>query len=462
MKKVISFALIFFSIYAAHFFVKTPRYPFIDESNYINLGYHLYKDFTFGTGQVDGKASPGYFFAPLYPAFIALALTFDAGLERYITCAISHSDKNAHELCEVKDYTHFVYLQYALAAITLCFVWLSAHTLTRSAPIAWLSTLIALASGWYSYMPHYFLTENFSMLFFAGFTYFLLLAWQQKKCKPAFYAGIFLAFAALSRPSYTYAFYILIGAFPILLYCLKDTAQKKPLLLSGGTLILTCFLILHVWLIRNWVQFGDYKLTKGYAEMILPQRLAYNDMALKEFGAAFIYWLPDFGDSLSEKLFPPSFYERLNLENPEGIYLHSIYKDTPHLRQEAQKAGMEPVMYMIKHELLSHLPTHIATTLPLTWRGMFVAKYWSFFVLFLFFPALFYALRNRWDAMLVFCFFPWFMLGFHAFVSINIPRYSLSLIPCLAIGAAWALHELFLYRSWKGWDHTLLEAPPEL
>lgn len=54
------------------------------------------------------------------------------------------------------------------------------------------------------------------------------------------------------------------------------------------------------------------------------------------------------------------------------------------------------------------------------------------------------------EQAIVFALPPWFMAGFHAFVSVNIVRYNLILIPCFAIAMAWTmlrLAEVFRTRT---------------
>ncbi len=55
-------------------------------------------------------------------------------------------------------------------------------------------------------------------------------------------------------------------------------------------------LLVTPWLARNLLVFDTLAMSAGpYGGRTLMQRAAYNDMRWDEFGAAFLFWLPDFG-----------------------------------------------------------------------------------------------------------------------------------------------------------------------
>ena len=85
---------------------------------------------------------------------------------------------------------------------------------------------------------------------------------------------------------------------------------------------------------------------------------------------------------------------------------------------------------------------HVLVTLPLVVRGIWISSYPGAIMLLLFVPVLILSIRKRRYELAIFALPAWFMLGFHAFVSVNVTRYNLIMLPGLATGSALALMAL--------------------
>jgi hypothetical protein len=83
---------------------------------------------------------------------------------------------------------------------------------------------------------------------------------------------------------------------------------------------------------------------------------------------------------------------------------------------------------------------HALVSLPLAWRAIFVSKYWGVAGLLCFVFVLIRRVRDGDRALLLASLPAWFMVAFHALVSISIPRYNLALIPLYAYAMAWTVH----------------------
>ena len=193
-----------------------------------------------------------------------------------------------------------------------------------------------------------------------------------------------------------------------------------------------------------------YTISKGYGPFILKQRLSYNDMNMREWRASFVYGLPDFGDSLAKDLFPIEDYARFDYSNPDGFYMMA----SAALSKEAtngETPEKDELSTLFKRQIFGNLFQHTIVTLSLAWRGMWISKYWGLIAIPLFLGVFAYALRTGWAAFLALSLPPWFMLGLHAFTSVNVPRYNLILIPCLAIAVAFFLHACYALagRFWR-------------
>ena len=104
--------------------------------------------------------------------------------------------------------------------------------------------------------------------------------------------------------------------------------------------------------------------------------------------------------------------------------------------------------YLLHEEILGNLGKHSLVSVALAYRGVWIVKYWTLLAV----PVLFYLLyggtfRGRHRDLLVFSLPALFMLGLHAFVSVNVHRYNIILMPSLALATGWfALKVWVWYR----------------
>ncbi|CAN0425643.1 unnamed protein product, partial [Phaeothamnion confervicola] len=212
---------------------------------------------------------------------------------------------------------------------------------------------------------------------------------------------------------------------------------------TAAALLLMCPMagaVTAPWLVRNLVQFDQLALSGGdYGGRSLMQRLAYNDMTLAEFGAAFIYWLPDWGDSLARAVLPPSSYVRLGWDDPQAFYRQGVARMRADMRGGAVKSE---VATLLRDEVLSHPVRHARATLALAWRGLFIGKTWGVIAWLCAAAALWRGWRSHNADYLLLCLPALFLCLFQAAVSVSIPRYNLLLLPPLALAMGMQLERI--------------------
>ncbi len=419
--------------------------PKSDSIRYISYALNLH-DYGIFAATRDGQGAPapesGH--APLYPAWVALFMQLDPGIRASLGCVADRT--HAPASCPL-DLRLLVVAQLVLAGIFFGAVWLLALRISGNALIAWLAAGFALMSRDPLSYANQVLTEALLLPLMALFTVFLVLAYQTKRMAWMLAAGASLGLAALTRPAYSYLF-------------LAVTATLAAGALIGNRRLFltacTSFLIAYAatvapWLIRNKLQIDRYVLTSGYDGDILAQRVAYNRMGWGEFGVAFLYWFPDFGDNIAKKVFPRRYFEKLKWGGDS--YYASVAPALYRRVQAEAKSPDEVVPRLLRTEILAHPIKHALVSLPLAWRGVFVRKYWGIAGLICF---LIVAARRRGrpdHALLVASLPVWFMVAFHALVSVSIPRYNLPLIPLYAYAMAWAAYaagaRIIAYRRAK-------------
>ncbi len=433
---------------------KPPRDALFDELYYLTIArdLQLFGVFTNGTfkrgpfGRAPGPehfgdespswATPGRFFAPAYPMLIAALATVDRGLADSIRCQVKYGNlAKPQEGCP-RAFRSLILVQIVLWAIAMLAIFRIAWALTSSETVAWLAMIIALATGEAGFYARTYLSENLTVPAFLMFMLFAVRWVLARRLGDCIAAGCALGVAALARPAYVYLFYMIAGAMA--LAALGGRRRDwLPRPVDVAAFVAAALVVLAPWMLRNWRQFGDPALSSGYAEVILVQRLAYNQMSWSEWWVAWIYWLPDFGDDVARLLFRPELWEKLGWTHPqnyyldggEGAYRRRIIEASP------DDAGVLP--QILKTHLLGDIWTHIVVTFPLTMRGLGVAKYLSVAGVILLWPvARRMWARGRLAGFLALLLPPLAMAGLHGFVSVNIDRYNIPMIAVYAVVVA--------------------------
>lgn len=399
-----------------------PRY---DAVRYLNYAVNLYEHQVFGLSKPDdaGKPDAGRGNMPLYPALLAAVFRVDSTPTEELRCFL-HQDGR---VCE-NVFGAIRIAQGALAVATLFCIWLCGRAITGSYVGAWTSALAVVGSGQLGYYANSLLTENLSIFLCALLTWMLCKAGS--RCT-RWYIGVgpCVGLLVLTRPEFMYLAYAVGGlAIGWSLVARSNLSGRQALLI-----ILAVALFVAPWLARNRIVFGDTSVTDAYAGVIFAQRVAYNRMGMDELACGFVYWFPDFGDTLAKRLFRSEAYEKLNFGPSsyanDGIALYG---------QLIATSGSDAAVLktLITEEVLQHPFKHLFVTLLLAWRGVFVAKLWGVAGCMAF---AYFVLRRLpgWRPLALASTPAWFMLIFYAAISVSIPRYSVCFIPVfsLALGA---------------------------
>jgi 4-amino-4-deoxy-L-arabinose transferase-like glycosyltransferase len=410
-----------------------PPNPGGDAVRYIYYALNLHDHGVFSQDAPDRNAVPraGNDHAPLYPAWIAVFMRLSPDFRSSLACFMERGSPPAS--CP-RAFGPFVAAQLALAGLLLGAVWLLALRLSGSASVAWLAAAAALLSRDPLRYANLVLTEALLVPLLAWFTVFLVIAYQDRQARWMLAAGAALGLAALTRPAYAYLFFASAGALAVAAAILR----RRSLAAACILFIVAYGLVVAPWMARNKMQFGELALTSAYDGDILAQRVAYNRMGWAELASAFVVWFPDIGDDIGKLLLPPHFYAKLGWG--EGSYYATV---APALYEhvKAYTGSAEAVMpYLLRTEVFENPVKHALVSLPLAWRAIFVSKYWGVAGLLCFVFVLIRRIRDGDRALLLASLPAWFMVAFHALVSISIPRYNLALIPLYAYAMAWTVH----------------------
>lgn len=429
-------------IVALQIAAKPPRTIYADELEYLSVSRNIVTHGVFSDAQPSAAAEPvqpNAFFTPVAPYLYALLMKADPVLRESIECQMQHRTAPTKH-CRI----HYGWLKPVvmamLGAIGLWGGWLLARSLGFGYTAAWVVLGVIAASGVHGYYARHFLTEGPLL---AVFPFFLLLLVRATDPDPddrtasrmLLLCGIAMGLLALIRPSYAYQAYAML----LLLPALRHFRGARRI--GGGALGVIFWagagylLAVLPWMIRNAVDIGSFVLTNGYDTNILAQRMMYNQMSWAEWGMAWIYWLPDFGDTLGVALFGEDAVRKLSLLEPTGYHAAGTPPIDAFL--QARLGDAPPTLGNLLPHLLMELPKHIMVTLAMAWQGFWPSKYITLVALLLS-PFALHTMAGTGQrrAFLVIAVPVLFMVGFNAFVSVSISRYNLPLLWLAALIAA--------------------------
>ncbi len=437
-----------------HFLLTDLETPSRDQLRYIDYAYNLTSHNVFGLGCGDYSKAPvpGNANAPLYPILLSATAKLDNSLHDTYSCALKRQGVRGDcvigtnhladqidpsSLCK-DQFTSVLFLHHILFAISLILLFLISRELFSMPALPWLTLLAALLSGIFTEYSARVLTENLLLTLFIGLQYACVRYCRQPGHFLAGVCGVIMALLTLTRPEYPYL--VIAGIVSLLVVAIW---RRELRYVTHALIFVVAFsLAMSPWLIRNKNHFNSWAVSAGnYGEITLAYRIAYNDMDLKHWLSSFVYFLPDFGDSLTRRVFPEAWYWR------EIDELNGSYQDLTNKMLTSVVRDGVTVADMIRDDVLGNFPKHIATTIPLSWRGVFIAKYWGLIAFFTYLVFQIKELRAGRYALAVVAAPTWILVGLHAGISINIPRYNLPLLTIYSLSLAWLSARCFTKSS---------------
>jgi hypothetical protein len=211
---------------------------------------------------------------------------------------------------------------------------------------------------------------------------------------------------------------------------------------SAALLLAAAWLPVLGWMARNAAVAGEFALTDNRSGIALSTREVFNHMGPQELLCAFLYWTRGTGDGWAQLLFAPEVWQPFQIDWPNGYYDIGQNRYEPWVKEVAATNGitLAEARGRVDRELLSRFlerPGGWLASLPaLIYRGLWIDE----FVLVgapAAVAATLWAVRRRRVDWLILLGVGWFNLGFYAAVSLNIPRYQVTALPTMALGAAW-------------------------
>jgi hypothetical protein len=352
-------------------------------------------------------------FAPLYPAILAGLALLDPELARNMDCEVlagGHSDQCGRDAVSVRV------VQFALLAVSYWLVWDLAVTLGWTLAAAWVALALALLTAPLMLSSvNYLMTEISSFFLTSIMTVCLVRAFRSGRIRWALATGAALGLAVLVRPGFLYLFYAMAAAG-------LGWRLRQWLAFVGGAAAPVL-----PWILRNAVVLGHAQLTYGYAGHTLAQRISFDSMTWREYELSFFCWLPD-GNGWGRMLAGAGACARFGWdERPDTFYAIGMRRLVPQTLRAAGGAANH-LHWLLVHELMRDPLWHMAVTVPLALRGLWVDHYWGLLLAPVTVWLTVRSLRRRAFGFAAVALPAFFMLGFNATFAVNQVRYNLILI----------------------------------
>jgi hypothetical protein len=383
---------------------------------------------------------------PLYPTLLAGVLYLEKALGFKVACSNAQGDDCGEGL------PLFTTLNAALFAIGA--IATGAAVLSLGAPTwaGWFAFTYVLLNFQAASEIEWVMSDYLAMAMAAMFS--LAAARALRSNRPALWVLPGIAAALLTLTKVAFLYFAVSG--------LVFLALTGLLLLwrSGSKRILTIALALAIgylplvgaWSVRNGVVLGQYCLTEGRGSETLGLRVAFNDLTPKQFVAGVFWWTRGFGDALAKRLFDEEAQSPFDWSQPNNHYevsvaaIHRRVKEASAASQGDERAGEKTVTDELVREAISQPLQHATSTLLFIYRGIWIDEFIVLGLPLLMFAVVHAVRRRQWELLIVLSPGLFGML-FYALLSLNPPRYQLTSLPTIAIGAA--LGAAYLAAKWR-------------
>lgn len=395
-----------------------------DSRRYMHMGLNM-ADHGVLTGQKyspDRAPEPGLGYGgPMTALELGLALRLDDTTKQTFLCFISEETPGGCDL-DVPSLQGLYVLELFVFHMA---VWFIARRVFGRDIMAWGAVGFSLVFKETSEYAHSVLTEPLYMMG-AGvfFIVWVLAVSSPGRSRTWFTCGLALGGVTLIKPAW-------IALMPVLvilaaLYVLWDRSAAKAVAARGGAFAGGVVLVSAALLARNVIQLDFWGLSDpSYMATSLAHRFAFNDMDWTQWLAAWIYYLPDFGDNLARSVFGADVTSPLAW-GPDSFYVYG--RDTLITIAAGNAEGKSTAAYLVERHFFDDPVKGIMVTLVLAWRGVFVGGWPGLIAVVAAAPVLYFAPSRQRNLILLVALPAVLMVGAHALVSVSLTRYNIPMV----------------------------------
>jgi len=429
--------------------LKETKHPdYADASQYIGIAVNLAK---FNTVHESLRATeetikPAIAREPGYPALLSLVLISNSSIDT-ITAECLYKGGCGTEPYVLAKWTN------RLLIVAAGFAMFFAVRGITGSPFA------AIMGGmhiWLNHQAHknhdYVISDPLALFLASLLVFAITWAWSKRNPLAWAFPGLTLVWLAFTKAIYIYFLPIALLAGLLFVVMSKNNWRSSIAKLVVFTIVAVTPIAL--WMDRNHDITGRYQFTDSRGGIALSTRVVFNDMNLTDYLAAFTYWTRGAGDGWAEKLFPADVVKPFGWYEEEGYYLRGQRGFDKRAQELVKTQGLsgtearEQAEQELKDAILARPVKHIATTLPLIYRGIWIDEF-AVITFPAFIVLLGVALRRRKGLLIAVMLPSLFSLLFYAAFSLNLARYQMTALPGFAI--AFAYFAMWMRTQIQNW-----------
>ena len=406
-----------------------------DQSQWLRMAVNLHRHHTFSKDMVPkgGGVRPTAYREPVYPAFVAAQMALNPSL-RDLDAQQVYNEGDGHPALVALQVPQIL-IMYATILLAMGIVW----KLSGSAVFALGAGIVIALSTTLQREMLIYRSETLAVFLTTALAFVLVVAAERRS--PAAYAGAGALAGLLALTKAVFGYFWLPFVLVFALVAWRAGWKRRPAVMSGAAFVLAFGVVIAPWMARNYFQFGRWYIADR-GGIALNLRTLYDSIDPDEYFASFFYWTPyRTSKQILEKHFDYESYRRLNRRDREhGFYLVSRENRRKLTEQLGDPVLADRVMLDEAVDYVIHHPVrHLALSLPLGLRGIFVEKklnvvniagYKVATLAFASFATLCVIAVKRSDLRLAGALLPalhcW---GFYSLASHNLPRYNMICIP---------------------------------
>ncbi|MFD1627111.1 ArnT family glycosyltransferase [Azospirillum griseum] len=417
-----------------------PIQPTADSISYLSGAYHLHAHGVYSGAPTDDVAPPSIGREPGYPLVLAMLMRIDPAFGGFRPSCLMQAN-----LCDSAIYRIPQWVNAVLIGVSGLALFATLHRLTRRRIPSLLGALYLVANlqmhkGFYD-----IISDPLAVSLVAILLWLLVRAWQSPDSSLLRWAWVGLGAAALTFTKAIFLYFALVGLACAALVGLFHPIARRRLFPALLVAALTFAAPIGGWVMRNTSIIGVPVFTDLRSGIALSTREVFNHMSAEQYAAAFVYWTRGFGDGLAKRLFAPEVIAPFDLGQPGGFYdegQNGYGRRLATLEQAeglSELAAVKQLDRQLINAILDRPLIHLATTLPVLYRGIWIDE---FIVVGLpvFMIVLIGAVRRRDALTITLLGLGAFNLLFYALISLNITRYQMTAVPCIALACGLAAH----------------------
>jgi hypothetical protein len=436
-----------------------------DANQNLTYAYNLLKYGVFSLSQEDHPDVPSDIFRePFYPFLLAGMLRTFANLDNVmLDCFLEEPDCADLRLL-AKRVNIPLYI-----ALTIVFV-IAAKIFAGQWRLVYFGLVLLLSAEYFYHFRS--LTElpaTLLLLLHALFMYLTFTSSPQQRRTYVYAAlsSVMLGLLVLTKAAFLY--WIVVLAVGLGVYTVYKLRTQRYLIGVAALLILPAVLLSGMWMVRNYQQFGEFKVA-GREGLVLALRAEFTYMTSREYIASFAFFSTPALKPWLLMLFDPSDYHRLDRDDDATYFRRTMNMESEVAARAISQYGLSDVSSRVEFDQMitaaalsiirENWHKHALLTLTFAYRGSFVyvgphvIQYGSappvvswlinyiprlvVLVLAIFyFPAFLWvvgrAAVNKHYHLMIFFLPVMYSFGIHAVATHYIPRYSTPLVPFFII-----------------------------